>query len=160
LLPARYSSEGVLTFRRRRPPHGEKSALTGDIFVTLEDTDQLAQQRIARAFPNVPVRIISSVFSAYRHTMPTLPDAIRASHRRLADACALESSVGSHQDADGISVAIYLSQHDINLLNLGEPVDLRTADQHDGTLSVHVRRERRRFRRTPPDSAPHTQTAC
>ncbi len=52
------------------------------------------------------------------------------------------SSIGSHADHDGIAVTIYLSQPDIDLLNVGMPVDIDVCDDMGATLSVHVIRER------------------
>ncbi len=57
--------------------------------MTDPDEEQLARERLAHAFPDVPVRIISSVFTAYREVTPTLPEAVSAAHHRIVDACAL-----------------------------------------------------------------------
>ncbi len=54
------------------------------------DTDQTAQERLLRTFPDVPVRIIATVFTAYRQVEPTLADTVHAVRARIADACALE----------------------------------------------------------------------
>jgi hypothetical protein len=108
-----------------------------------DDVDQLAH-----AYPEVPAPILRSVLAAYRRLAPTVPAAVRAAHLAIGAAhAAVISSIGSHQGPDGTSVAVYLTQHDVDLINLGFPVDLHAPDHQGGTLSVHVMRERRRVPR-------------
>jgi hypothetical protein len=111
-----------------------------------------AQQQLAETHPGVPARIVDSILSAFRAVTPTLPDAVRATQRRLDDACAplMTSSIGAHSDVDATSVAIYLSERDIERISAGIAVDLETPDGCGGTLSVHMRRERRLTDRTLP----------
>lgn len=54
-----------------------------------DDAEQAARERLAQAFPEVPLRIIASIFAAYRRVTPTLSDTVRAAHRRIVDACSL-----------------------------------------------------------------------
>jgi hypothetical protein len=116
------------------------------------EAEPSAQQQLAATHPGVPARIVDSVLTAFRAVTPTLTDAVRATQRRLDDACAppMTSSIGAHSDVDATSVAIYLSERDIHRISAGTAVDLETPDGRGGTLSVHMRRERRRVDRTPP----------
>jgi hypothetical protein len=81
-----------------------------------------------------------------------LPDG-ELSPERLARDGAMSTSIGSYVDEERTAVAVYLTQHDVDQIQLGLPVDLEAADHRGKTLSVHVMRERRRQprpRRTNP----------
>jgi hypothetical protein len=112
-----------------------------------------AAQQLADAYPAVPMRIITSVLTAYRSVTSTLPDAVRAAVQRLDDACAppMTSSIGSHEEPQLTSVAIYLTQQDVDLIAGGMPVDLEAPNDKGGTLLVHILRERRHAVRRPAD---------
>lgn len=58
-----------------------------------------------------------------------------------------------------MSVTIYLTQQDIDLIDFGMPIDIQTPDHKGGTLSVHVIRDRMRQWRRPTGSMPLAHAA-
>lgn len=70
----------------------------------------------------------------------------------------MTSSIGSDEDFGGIAISIYLTQDDIDLLNVGVPVDLESPDHKGGHLSVHLARERRSHPRAPVGAGVHRST--
>lgn len=116
--------------------------------------EHLARKQLVQLFPGVSTRIITSVFSAYRRVTPTVAAALRAARGRIDDAreVVMSSSIGSYVDEDRTAVAVYLTQHDVDQIQLGLPVDLEAVDDRGKMLSVHVRRERRRQPRPPGTS--------
>jgi hypothetical protein len=51
--------------------------------------EEAALARLARDFPNVSMRVISAVLTAYRGVTPTLAQAALATHDRIEDARAV-----------------------------------------------------------------------
>jgi hypothetical protein len=56
------------------------------------------------------------------------------------------------KDADEPEMTIFLTQHDIDLLYLGGPIDVTALDDQLGTVSVRLIRDRRRRSRLPAES--------